>query len=731
MTISQGTFQPPECELIVPLTFPGALTTPAKIMRIERFAGSAVGSAVIRYPTLYAGQTSSGFGQEARLRINNTVVFRGTLGTVPFNVGVSEDEVELVLFDDKWGMQAHVIGEYGTGSVDAGESGFVDVGFEVIFNKDGRPNKDPSSYEFNTGSTAVFWTLRDIMSFLFNEYVDADVARISLSSLDSNFDNIPSHLNLVGQNALKAVDTVARLAGQSWGLEPKQTHSEYIAVKPGGNTLRQIKLFPTQGGKKITEADEWCVEEFRCGGTVLNARDVHQARSSFIVKETTLTNTGATPMLTRLTTFSDKVFGARFVSNLSNYEVNELGKNLSSGSPAKRWLSSLVTRLNTTGSGYVTAAELAASPALQMNPRLEIPIWLSTSGTLATAQLVKGGYELDHENGMIDFQNTVDLLSNAGVSTPTTITNWSTVGIWITAAVVLETPEVFETDSASNYLPKPFVVLIDKPDLVPEKRFNSILPDLSSSNYNATTTLAATEEAYIDVSDKLEEVVDASLASMPKIETPMSMRFPFFPYEIQIGDGIQILGRDTVATGDEAVTAIRMDVHSNFKVQVDATNLTAAVDNSRFIDANVYRQQVIHRSRIGELKIKSQNRIRKPLGSTGSIDLSTWAFGDSSSGSTVTIYKGKLIVDGRGMYDVAQRSLTITGGTSVSPHWIIVRASRSNPSDAVIVYQASPPDPANSTYYEAPLRTVYLNGATATVLFRWHIGSNIYIAAAI
>lgn len=118
------------------------------------------------------------------------------------------------------------------------------------------------------------------------------------------------------------------------------------------------------------------------------------------------------------------------------------------------------------------------------------------------------------------------------------------------------------------------------------------------------------------------------------------------------------------------------------------------------------------------------------LGSS-SADLSSLAFADSVSGANVTIKAGKFIVDGRGMYSVAETTVTVTGGTEGSPHWIIMRASRSSPSPT-IVYQASPPDPASTTYYEFPLRNVYLDGATAVVKpQKWHIGSNIIVGAAI
>ena len=118
------------------------------------------------------------------------------------------------------------------------------------------------------------------------------------------------------------------------------------------------------------------------------------------------------------------------------------------------------------------------------------------------------------------------------------------------------------------------------------------------------------------------------------------------------------------------------------------------------------------------------------LGSS-SADPSDLAFADSVSGANVTISAGYFIVDGRGMYAVAQKTVTVTGGTEGSPHWIIVRASRSSPSPT-IVYQASPPNPASTTYFEFPLRNVYLSGSAAVVKSpKWHVGSNIVVGAAL
>jgi hypothetical protein len=587
VTLANGVFIPPEIGFIADVTFPGLLTSRVTVESCERYAGTTVGTAVVTFREIHASGGQLGYGKEARITAAGSTIFRGTLGSGDLEITSIRDGVSIMLYDDKWGMQSRIIGQKGFGTILTGDHGFTDVGFDIVFNRDGRPNKSPSTLDFQTGSGAVFWKLIDVMKFIFEYYVNSSTAQLNDNRLDDDYELVPSHLALTGMNALQAVDQVAQLAGQSWGLETTAMSSQFVAVKPNASSTRTAILFLPFDGKKAVNATEWHASRVLVRGSVMNARDVHQAKSAPVVIERMYTSTGTDPLLTRQTGFVDAKFRARFVVDVTKYETYSLGKNLTAGSPAKPWLANLVTRRKVDGSGYITAAEIEADPSLQGATLVEIPIWveLEHGGTLGdNAQLAVGGYEIDYEKGLIDFEGTLEVLAANGLKGTLAITDFSKLRVWITVATVMEYPQFTETDTNSKYLPEPFYNLIDKQDLRPERRFNSWLPDLASTtNVNARTILApSAEEKYVDVTDRLEEAVAAALAATAERETPITATFPLMPL-LEIGDNLNLGGRSLGPTGREVVIAIRYNMHQRYTTEVDATNITVGIDPDRFI----------------------------------------------------------------------------------------------------------------------------------------------------
>jgi hypothetical protein len=577
MMVQDGIARVPFVALSAEISFPGIMSSPARVDRVEKFAGASVGSAVVQFRVPYAHKGQIGFGKSASIRVGGVYIFRGTVGTSPVYVGGEDDFVEAVLYDDKWGMQANIVGQRGIGTLPAPDKGFPDVGFEVIFNRDGRPNKDGDKLNFSTGSGAEFWTLKKALEFIFKYYIAEDVATLAADDLDDAFDRVPSHLACVGQTGMAAVDAICQVAGRSWGLKAGAGASKFVLVKPGGNSKRSAYFFEPLGKRVVTEAGEWHASSATIQGSILHARDVHQARSGRIVIETTIQTGGDSPLLKK-ETFQTGKFKARFVSDVTKYAANSLGKNLSAGSPAKPWLSALVTR---TGVGtYQTAADLSAGLGLG-NPRAEIPVWVSPDGQSENLRLAVDGYEIDYDAGLIDFEASVGFIG-AGGSKEVVAIDWSKAGVVATVAVVLEYPQFVESDADGSYLPKAFYVVIDKPDLVPEWRLKSRLPDVTSDDPDDHITVAPTLEKYIDVEDRLQDAVDASLASMQQVETPITVEFPLFPL-CEIGDALKISGRNLGATGDEVIVAIRYAVHDAYRTTVEATNVTAAINPERFV----------------------------------------------------------------------------------------------------------------------------------------------------
>jgi len=587
MRLADGVYVPPEGKIVGAVSPYSFFPIVVHIREIAKYAGAAIGTAVISYPAQYAMDASPQLGAAALIQIGSKTIFRGVVGQAPFEVNTDSDEITLTLFDDKYLMESKMTGQIGIGTQDDGASGFQDVGYEIVFNAEGRPNKDPESLDFNTGSTAVYWTLSDIMQFLFTYYVDSDVATVSEEALDDDYTRIPSNLNLLGQTALSAVDTVAQLSGQSWGLTAAGEASAFIAVKPGAGTERTAWLFRPKSGASVESSGPHHLSSVKVPLTIKNSRDVFQAVSSRVVKESTYSNKGDNPLLSRVTAFVDKEYAARWKVDVTKYAANNLGANLSSGSRPKPLLQNLLTRRNAAGTAYITAAEIAASPVLASAERLpKTIVWLSEDGTEGEARLCAGGVRIDYEAGLIDFEPNVSLMVD-GEDKPeeVEISDWSTVGIWWTVVTVLELPESTETDEDSRYLPRSFYQIISKPDLVPEKREDVWLPDLSGDKNDVTVLATEEEETYVDISSKLSDAVAAALEASAELESPISAEFPFAPEDFEIGDMLDISGRNVKTTGREVITAIRYLFEEGVPdvLQIEATNITAGLDPEQFV----------------------------------------------------------------------------------------------------------------------------------------------------
>ena len=593
MTIMlEGVYKPPTAHIQLEGIVFNHWPVTAQIIEISKLAGAAVGSAVVIYPSEYASDAAPEMGKWIRLKIGNQIVFRGVVGHGPYQIESRSDELQLVAFDDKWGMEANIIGQPGIGSQGdpAGSEGFQDVGFEVIFNRDGKPNKNASNREFDTGSSAVYWALGDIMLFLFDYYIDSTVAQIDADDLTSAYNRTPSHLCMIGQTALQAVDTVAQLAGQSWGLVPGTSHSQFTPVIPGAGTTRRVYLARPKGGQRVTGTTSYHASSCRAGTTIRNSRDSYLAVSSRIVKETTYKNFGDNPLLTGRGLFEDKEYYVRYDVDVTKYSANNLGNNLSAGSRPHPWLPHLVTRLTADGSDYVTKAQIDATPALLANERVQKPqVWVSPTDTdSANARLCTGGVRIDCDNATIDFKRVINLEpADAADPDDVEIPNWTNVGIWLTVATVLALPDSVQSSTDDEYLPRTFYDIIQKPDLVPERRQDAWLPDLTNASPNAITQVATSaEEKYVDVDARLTDAINSAIAASPAIESPLMLEFPFLP-SIDIGNLIDVRGRNVGASGNEVVTEVSYKfvdgVPSFMKVQ--ATNITVGVDPSQFVEA--------------------------------------------------------------------------------------------------------------------------------------------------
>lgn len=115
------------------------------------------------------------------------------------------------------------------------------------------------------------------------------------------------------------------------------------------------------------------------------------------------------------------------------------------------------------------------------------------------------------------------------------------------------------------------------------------------------------------------------------------------------------------------------------------------------------------------------------------VSFAGFAWGHSISGLTITFQGGYFIVVGYGTYKVAQANVTVAGGTSAAPHYVLLRATKASPSDAAIATTSLAGAPNNNgTHYEIVLAEVYksTDGLSAVVKYpRYCIGCPIIIGA--
>jgi hypothetical protein len=576
-------YVPPTCTISLATAVIVDEAARATIERVEQYAGASPGSAVVSYAANRAGRAIRNMGDRAKIKIAGATVFRGVVVHGPFKVNESEDEMQLILADDKWLMAGVRIGQQGKGTQGdpAGEEGFKDVGFNTVFNPEGKPNKLTGFLEFNTGSTAVYWTLRDILGWIFAYYVDAAVAAIDAAQVaHAAWDRVPSQVNLFGQTVPQAIDTLAQLAGESWALIPGDLVSAYRSIRPAVGTLRTIRMFPPRLGGTVAAVDQTYASDVDVALSIENCRDRVEVRSAPIVIERTYSKENG--LLARVETFADKEYAARFATVVTAYSTVGLGANLTAGSNPKPWRKTLCTRLSAAGSGYVTAAEIAATPALAQNLPVEIPMWIALDGVWANRKLCVGGYKIDCDRGQVDFKASLDVMGSAGARETVAVTDWSTFGVWITVATVLTLPEIISTAAESSYLPDPMTEIVTRDDLMPESRYKTTLPKLDGTVSEVVTPAEDDEEKYVDIGARLQETLDSASAMMPAIESPIEATFEFFPIWY-LGDRVQISGRTVGCTGSEVIISITYGCHNDYTTRIRATAVMAAVDPDQFI----------------------------------------------------------------------------------------------------------------------------------------------------
>lgn len=589
MSAGQAVHSPVIVDLYLPAAIFPLVGVHAVVDEISLYAGAAVGTASVRFPHQYALNAQVTMGMPCRIQILDRVIFRGVIGQAPYRIheGDQGDEVALFLYDDKWRLRARTIGQPGIGTVPAappeevGDEGFSDVGFDTVFNPDGIPNKAPAALDFHSGSSAVQWTLKSMLEWVFEYYVNEDAATLNPALLSVNYDLVPSHVDLTGMPALEAIDAICKLAGESWTLLPGTDASAFRPVRAGAGTVRSVKLFPPRGGAQASTASGLHPSEIEIGGSIQDYADRFVAVSANSAMEQVYSNVGADPLLI-LSTPTDPKYSYRWAVDVTAYEANGLGRDLSAGSRPKAWLPHLLSRPNAAVDGYLTALEMEA-PFARQRPAVPAPVlWMSPYSTaIADARLVVSGYALDLDAGTVDMEPKVVLATADQEENETIGTPFPAPSLWLTVATRLETRQSATADNDARLPDEERVVrIIRKNELVPELRGNPVLPTPGSDNRNAWMQILA-DDTYVNWTTALQAAADAAAIAADDLETPISMRFPLFP-TLDIGDRISISGRTHSASADAVVTEIVYRVHEAYEIRVRATNAVGNLDPDNF-----------------------------------------------------------------------------------------------------------------------------------------------------
>ena len=593
---TDGVYRPPEVDVYLEGIVYTIWPTVATLRSLDRRAGVAIGSCILGFPTKYFEDATPDMGREARVSLGGRTIFRGVVGDAPTEIDARRDERQLLCYDDKWLMAANTIGQIGRGTqgTPTGATGFADVGFDCTFNRDGRPNKDPDVCDFRTGTGAVYWTLQDIMVFIFTYYISTSAVTLNSALLGSNFDDRPSHLALSGQTALQAVDLVCRCAGQSWGLTPDRTASAFASVRSGYGDQRTISFFPPRRAATVVDATSLYPRSAKGGKSIRDCKDVYQAVSAPIIKDHTYQSEGADPLLIPVAGFKDPEYDYRWTIDVTKYAAHNMGCNLSAGSRPKPILSSLVTRLSADGTAYVTALQILTTPLLAQNEHVSKPyIWIrwdDGAGGQTVLRLVTGGARFDAEHGLLDLKDTVKLAPMTKEKPPLedeslVLSDLSGVALYFTCATRLELVESASTSVSNQYLPAHVTEVINKADLVPERRERVILPNLAGDPNDYVLLAAAAEETYVDVYSHLADAIAAARAGSEAIESPLAFEFPFLP-DLALGDLVTIRGRDLGATGSEVITSLSYRFRNGVPdcVEAQASNVMAGVNPERYTE---------------------------------------------------------------------------------------------------------------------------------------------------
>lgn len=349
---------------------------PAILVSFQTSVGASAGvaEAVLVNEFARSSDPNDFLGREASVTVDGATLITGHALRV--RPQLSDESVVVRILDKRWMLNKTWIGQR-----HFGEDGIPILGADIIFNKDGKPNKDTTALEFvyenasTTDETCAIvegdlWTYGQILEWIWTHYVD-DIT-IPTIPLSGGMEWSAEEISLLGTPVGDAIDEI--FARTSCALAIDADGQAYIFNRLDPRAVMAVSTVPA-----FTEVDNTAYTlDFPSEIVVTNSAekvitDVDIV-GGFDVKEINLTQADwLAPVLEKElqpspmkrpdvvpetgATLIESIFWSnfqteatyRFVFDKSRYELHGLGKNTRRKDAAKLFLSELMTKRNRQG----------------------------------------------------------------------------------------------------------------------------------------------------------------------------------------------------------------------------------------------------------------------------------------------------------------------------------------------------------------------------------------------
>lgn len=203
------------------------------------------------------GEPIAGYGARSILFWGFATGYRPSF-TGGTNTSPAAEEVAVECRDFRWlmGATSPVFGQFAR-SVDqaSANSGTFFSGRALVFNADGKPNKDPvdlagegditTAYKYLTmpifkeGSDAEYWTCRDMLRYLLTPYLNRASILFPILASDCigldhvDWDQVVNGVSGEGMDIVSFVAKICRNIGWTWREDYTETGARWVFFKPG------------------------------------------------------------------------------------------------------------------------------------------------------------------------------------------------------------------------------------------------------------------------------------------------------------------------------------------------------------------------------------------------------------------------------------------------------------------------------------------------------------------